>query len=223
MKYSFVAMRQRRANALGFVRTTPLRGSRDRTDVCSKSYEDGWRVALANKLSRVPLAIAAALGCTRVTQMRVVRPDHNLNCGKPTLQMRGQRTKRFSHVTVAQIPGVGTVLKHPAIVFFRILHKPCILLRCEKIIFSNLSVPVHVLVCLPAEICKLLHHFFLAGLRQIECSGVTIGLLIFAEMVEIGTAVEGAPGCFRIYLGHVPDDLFTRSIHAIQIQPIEPT
>src|SRR4051812_1455770 len=73
---------------------------------------------LADELADVELAALAHLGCARVTQMRVMRPNHDL--ASATVEMSQERLDRSRHVFVPQVPGRSASPEHRAIIAFRI-------------------------------------------------------------------------------------------------------
>src|ERR1041384_1218239 len=100
--------------------------------------------------------------------MRIMRPNDNLGPPKSTLQMRGECLKCFRHVAVAEVPGIYSSLEHPTVIFFSVSHEPCVLLRGEELVLSDMAVPMQVVVGSLLQVFQLLNDFTPARLRKIE-------------------------------------------------------
>ena len=64
-----------------------------------------------------------------------------------------------------------------------------ILFGGERVVFSHLSIPVHVFVRPEMQLGELLRRLLLAGLRDVESGGAAVGLLILCKMIETGIAI----------------------------------
>ena len=61
-------------------------------------------MTLADNLPEIYLSPALHIGCPRVSQMRVVRPDDDLRLGTTRPQMSDERVERIGHMEIAKVP-----------------------------------------------------------------------------------------------------------------------
>src|ERR1700730_2175515 len=105
MEQRLAATRQGRPDALALGHSSPVGGGSDRSVMCGEADQDGIAaVFLAHQLTYDKLAALAHLGCARVPQVRIMRPDDDLRGPVLPPEMRRQRIERLDHVTVTQVP-----------------------------------------------------------------------------------------------------------------------
>src|SRR5437899_7764999 len=155
-------------------------------------------MTLAHDLAHVQLAGFAHLCRARVAQVRVVLPYHNFRLPALPFKMPNQRLERLGHMTVAQIPGRDPPTKHRAVILFRILHYPRVLLGEKEFVLGHEAIPLCIFGSPPAQLDQLSDYIVLARSAETKSRGVTIGLSVFPEMVKAGIAITRPPGGLRI-------------------------
>src|ERR1051326_3021158 len=106
-----------RAHRLQFHWRIPIRRSGYRPPIGSKTNADKVRaVSRSAQLADVEFSLPAHRGRCRVTDVRVVRPNHSFRVWSAVTY---QELKGIEHVPVAQVPGLARAFVHDAIILFR--------------------------------------------------------------------------------------------------------
>ena len=91
MEDRLVALGQSRRDVFQLSRRIPARGGRDGALIGGEPDEHGlMAMALADELTEVPLSSDAHLRCPGITQMRVMRPDHDFGLRGALIKERDQ-------------------------------------------------------------------------------------------------------------------------------------
>src|SRR5438105_94233 len=160
VKELFVAARQTRAHALVLRRRIPIRSRGHRAMMGGEADEHRFAgIPFAHELTDVELAAFADLGCTRVAQVRVVLPDHDLRFASAALEVRGQRFQRLRHMRIASVPGFHAATKHRTVIFFGVFHEPSVLLGEEEFVVGDAAVAARVRNGTLLQLDQLPEHF----------------------------------------------------------------
>ena len=77
-------------------------------------------------------------------------------------EMTIERFERLEHVAVAQVPGGHAPAKHGAVVLFRVLDQPRVLLGEKQLVLGYASVHARVFASLALQLDQLFEHLPLA-------------------------------------------------------------
>src|SRR3989454_2230476 len=160
MKECLVAVGQRRSHRLSFSRRVPIGCGSNRSRIRSETDENGFlSITLATELSDVPLAAAPHLRAARVTQMGVVRPNHQLRIAVTVPQVIEERFQSLGHVAITQVPRSYMAAEHDTVILFRILDNAGVL-RCEEeLVGGHSAIALSKFTCLLRQFDKLFDDF----------------------------------------------------------------
>src|SRR6267378_4428691 len=163
MKQCLVAVGQRRSNTLSFNRRVPIGCGSNRSRIRSETDENALlSITFASKLSDVPLPAAPHLRAARVTQMGVVRPNHQLRIAVTVPQVIEKRLQSLGHVAITQVPRSCMAAEHDAVILFRILDNAGVLLCGEELVGGHSAIALSKFSCLLRQFDKLFDDFILA-------------------------------------------------------------
>src|SRR6266446_1826084 len=217
-----VASGKRAPHAFPLRRPAPLGGRGDLAGVGRESDQEGVApVPFPHELSHVQLASLAHVGGTRVAEVRVVLPNHDLAASDASIEVAQQLLEGPGHVPVAPVPGLDVPPVHRPVVFLGILHHARVLDRLEPLL-PRISVARRVARrTLLQQLDELLHHRVLARSDGSQRRAPRVLLDGASEVVEAAVALSGEAGGLRIDLPQIPQDFVDRRVQAVQIEAVE--
>src|SRR4051794_11162857 len=99
--------------------------------------------------------------------------------------------QRLRHMPIAQVPRIDPAAIHRSVILFSIPDETSILLGREELLFSDLSIAVHVLPGSALEFHKLLNNVVFAGVAFIHARGKAVRLRVFSEVIETRVPCAG--------------------------------
>jgi hypothetical protein len=122
---------------------------------------------------------------------------------------------------VAQVPRLGAVAEHRAIVLLRVSDQARILFGEEVLVLGDVPVAAHVLRRAPPQVQQLCDDVLFARSRQPEAGRVAIAVHIGAKLLEAGVSLAGARGRCGIDGAEIAEHRLNRRVEAVEIEPVE--
>jgi len=95
------------------------------------------------------------------------------------------------------------------------------LLGREEVILRNVPIAVHVFIGSAPQVDELLHNLLFARIRHSETCRISVGLLVFAKMIEAGVTIPRPCGSRGIDSFQITHDFSPGSVQTVEVEPIK--
>src|ERR1039458_2531296 len=112
-------------------------------------------------------------------------------------------------------------MEHRTVILLGVLHQSSILLCKEECISGDAAIAVRKIRGAPVHFHPLADDFVLTAFTQAETGGITVGLGVFAKVLEAGVTVPRAACCLGIDFVQEIKYCSHGGMQAVEVQSIE--